>query len=74
MGPHHGSVPGLSPREPGFDPKSDPVEFVVDKVPFRQVILPGVMFCPVSIIPPFLNIYTAITDTLWSSATDSVVK
>ena len=36
------SVLDLSPRETGFDAKSEPIGFVVDKVTLRQVLLPGV--------------------------------
>jgi hypothetical protein len=48
-------VAGLSPRRPGFAPRSINVGFVVDKVALRQVFLRVLRFCPVSIIPPSLS-------------------
>jgi hypothetical protein len=45
---------GLSPRRPGFDPRSVHVGFVVDKVVLGQVFLRVLRFSPVSFIPPVL--------------------
>jgi hypothetical protein len=48
-------VAGLSPRRPGFDPRSVHMGFVVDKVALGLVFLPVLQFSPVSIIPPMLH-------------------
>jgi hypothetical protein len=45
-------VAGLSPRRPGFAPRSIHVGFVMDKVALGQVFLRVLRFSPVNIIPP----------------------
>jgi hypothetical protein len=48
-------VAGLSPRRPGFDPKSVQVGYVVDKVALGQVFLRVLQFSPVNFIPLVLH-------------------
>jgi hypothetical protein len=48
-------VSDLSPRKPGFDPRSVHVRLVVDKVALGQVFLRVRPFSPVSVIPPMLH-------------------
>jgi hypothetical protein len=50
-------VAGLSPRKPGFDPRSVHVRFVMDKVALGQVFLPVLRFPPVSVIPSVFHIH-----------------
>jgi hypothetical protein len=50
-------VAALSPRRPGFDPRTVYVRFVVDTVALGRVFLPVLRFSPVSIIPPKLHTY-----------------
>jgi len=45
-------VAGLSPRRPGFAPRSVYVGFVVDKVALGQIYLRVFKFSLVNIIPP----------------------
>ena len=59
-------VAGLSPRSPGFDPRSDHVGFMMDEVALPQPFLSVLRFSPVSIIPPMLHthlpLYVALPD------------
>jgi hypothetical protein len=48
-------VASLSPRRPGFDPRSVHVGFVVEKVALGQVFPRLLQFSPVSFIPPVLH-------------------
>jgi hypothetical protein len=50
-------VTGLSPRRPGFAPRSIHVGFVVDKVALGQVFLRVLRFSPANIIPPLPHIH-----------------
>jgi len=52
------SVTGLSPRSRVFDPRSDHVRFVVDKMALWEVSLPVLQFSPVSTIPPMLHTHS----------------
>jgi hypothetical protein len=45
----------LSPRRPGFDPRSFHVGFLVDKVALGQVFLRILRFSRVNFISPVLN-------------------
>ena len=54
----------VSHRRPRFEPKLLYVRFVVDKVTQGQVYSAFFGFCPVSIIPPTVRIYSNITDTI----------
>jgi hypothetical protein len=50
-------VAGLSPRRPGFDPRSVHVGFVVDKVELGQVFPRILRFSSVNFIPPVLHYF-----------------
>jgi hypothetical protein len=56
-------VAGLSPRRPGFDPRSVHVGFVVDQVALGQDFPRVLRFSPVSFFPPVLH-YTEKRKTL----------
>ena len=50
----------MSPRKPGFDPRSVQVTFVLDEVALGQDSLPVRQFPPVSTIPPLLHTHSSI--------------
>lgn len=47
----------MSPRRPGFDPRSAHVRFDVEKVALEKVFLRILQFFPVSIITPMFDTY-----------------
>jgi len=66
------SVAGLSPLRPGFNPRSVHVRFVLEEVTLEEVILLGISFFPVSIIPPMfrLLLYLHVTRNRTTNGTD----
>jgi len=67
------AVIGWSPRRLGFSPRRILVEFVVDEMAPRWVLLGVLPFSPASIVPPVFHSHSSITYAM-TLGNDSVVK